>query len=119
MNFPFWNRLLVNSSPSNPCSVGYFSEHTIQFPLAHPPQVSDRKPTRIMLCEVVNGKAGDQAYIVDDSGVNGVFVAVLDVRAFFSIVPRRVGGHELSFTLQSHIVSLKDEFWYDSEFRLI
>lgn len=72
-----------------------------------------------MLCEVVNGKAGDQAYIVDDSGVNGVFVAVLDVRAFFSIVPRRVGGHELSFTLQSHIVSLKDEFWYDSEFRLI
>lgn len=84
---------------------------------SHETQV--RKHTCILLREVINGEAGDQAHVVEDRGVNRESAAILDLKAFFSAIPRCVGGCDFAFTLQNYAVSFKDDFWGNGELRFI
>lgn len=51
--------------------------------------------------------------------MDGESAAALDLGAFLSIIPRSVGGHDFTFTLQNYAVSLEDDFRCNRELRFI
>lgn len=51
--------------------------------------------------------------------MDGESAVVLDLGAFLSVIPRRVGGQDFTFTLQNYPVPLKDDFRCNRELRFI